>query len=122
MDIHPQEHSADSDPKTTDSGVTATQEPGVQEAPQPVRIERADLMEYLLLGVKAEKAQLLIDMYSRELQRAQIDFGQISQEARKFMLQLESKYGVNLQQNMITEDGVVIPRNPARDPLMRKQQ
>jgi len=96
---------------------------GVQEAPQPVRIEREDHLEYQLVGAEISKAQLLVDMYTRELQRAQGDLAQLGQKARALYSKFEEKYKVNLQLNMITDDGVVVPRPMAqRDALVRQAQ
>lgn len=87
---------------------------GVQEAPQPLRIEREDHLEYQLVGSKLEKAQLLVEMYGRELQRAQADFTQLKQDARALSAKFEAKYHANLQFNMITEDGFIVPRPMTR--------
>lgn len=96
---------------------------GVHEAPQPLRIEREDHLEYQLVGVEISKAQLLVDMYNRELQRAQGDLVQLGQKARALYSKLEEKYKTNMQLNMITDDGVIVPRPMAqRDALVRQAQ
>jgi hypothetical protein len=119
MDIHAGENKAEG---TSEEFVANGAQPsGVQQAPQLVTVEREDLLEYRIVELKAEKATLLVDMYARELQRAQIDVTQIGQEARKLVLRLEEKYKTNLQFNMITEDGLIVPRDPAQRDILKRQ-
>lgn len=89
--------------------------PGVQEAsPQlrnseaPQKIEENDLLRYQLLGQKLQKAELLIQMYQRELQHAQAERGALVQDARSQAAVLKQKYGISLETHLITEDGYII--------------
>jgi hypothetical protein len=87
---------------------------GVQETPTspsaPIQIDRADLLEYKLLGSRASYAELQVTMYTRELQRSQAEAATITHEGRTFVKALEQKYNVDLSSNMITEDGYLMPR------------
>lgn len=87
---------------------------GVQEAPttpsEPIKIEREDLLEYKLLGSRAEKAELQVTMYHRELQRSQAEANTIAHEARQLLQNFEKKYNVDMAAHMVTEDGYLVPR------------
>lgn len=76
----------------------------------PQQIAREDLLEYKLLGSRAEKAELQILMYNRELQRSQAEANTVAHEAGKFMKGLGEKYGVNIQDYLVTDDGYLTPR------------
>lgn len=98
---------------------------GVQEAPTspstPTQVERADLLEYKLLGSRAANAELQVTMYTRELQRSQADANTIAHEASNFMKGLETKYKTDFRTFMVTEDGYLVPRPiDQRQALMRK--
>lgn len=86
---------------------------GVQEASSgstPIQIDELDLLKYHLAAEKHSKAQLVIDMCQREMQHAQIDLVQRTQELRRIANNLESKYKVSLQTHVISEDGYLLPR------------
>lgn len=74
-----------------------------------VQLEEADHLRYQLIGSKIEHQRLLVDMYAREYQRAQIELANVSQEARKLSIVFEEKYNVDMRLNTVTADGVIAP-------------
>lgn len=89
---------------------------GVQEAStspsEPIKIEREDLLEYKWLGSRAEKAELQILMYKRELDRSQAEANQVAYEGRELLQKLGAKYGVDMRTNQVTDDGFLVARVP----------
>lgn len=104
---------------------SGVQEPPVpslleQQGNAPIQIEETDFLRYQLLGSKIEKAQILINMYQRELQRAQIQLAEEAHAANVHVKFLEEKYKVDLRLNQVSADGYFIPR--AAEQAARMQQ
>ena len=102
---------------------------GVQEAPAPalvdqappdlIKIDETDFLRYQLLGTQVSKAQLLVDMYQRELQRAQSELATTVHAASTHLQGLSTKYNVDFRLNQVSEDGYLVPRPAAqRDALL----
>ena len=94
-------------------------------APSPVgsavRLDELDHLRYQLLRSKLAHQQDLVGMYDRECQRAQIDLANLSQEARQLSDSFAEKYGVDMQLNTVTTDGMIMPLPPEqRDSIVRK--
>lgn len=97
--------------------IEVREEMGVQEASNtttaastPIQIEEVELLRYRLAGSEHSKAQLVVEMCHREMQHAQIDLAAKTQEIRKLVSTLESKYKFSLQTHIITDDGYLVPR------------
>lgn len=84
--------------------------PPAEEPPTPPQIDEADLLRYQLRTERVRTAELLVEMYTRELQRAMGERETTRHELTKFLKSVEAKYSVNLRLNMITDDGFLVPR------------
>ena len=88
-----------------------------------VRLDELDHLRYPLLRAMLAHQQDLVGMYDRECQRAQIDLANLSQEARQLSDSFAEKYGVDMQLNTVSADGVIMPLPPEqRDSIVRKMQ
>lgn len=84
--------------------------PSAEGPTEPPKIEEIDLLRYKLCSERVRTAELLVEMYTRELQRAVGERETSRHEFSKFMKTVQTKYDVNLRANMITDDGYLVPR------------
>lgn len=99
---------------------------GVQEAPTkstasalPVRLDEVDFLRYQLLREKFSKAQLLGEMYHRELQRAQIELAELGPQVAANLRGIEEKYQVDMHLVSVTADGFLVVQVPAGEDVLR---
>ena len=81
-----------------------------QEPQEPPKLEREELLEFLLIQERANHANTKINAISRELQQCQIEAAEVAKKASDFLRALSEKYGVSFHQNVISADGYILPK------------
>jgi hypothetical protein len=84
--------------------------PVVLNTTTPVQLEEVDFLKYQLLLTRVQKAQLVLDMYRREIARAEVELAEHGKNIGQHTRSLAEKYAVDFRAMMISDDGYFIPR------------
>lgn len=85
-------------------------QPVALNATMPVKLDPLDFVTSQRNFVSVREAQLRVQMYERELMRAQEDLNRLGHAHMQHLTQLAAKHNVDLDAMMISEDGYFIPR------------
>lgn len=84
--------------------------PVVLNTTTPVHLEELEFVKYQLGLARFQKAQLLVDMYRRELSRAEVDSAEAGRSLGQHTAAMAEKYSVDLRAMMVSDDGYFMPR------------
>lgn len=76
----------------------------------PVKLEEVEFLRYQLLLAKVQRSQLLLDMYRREVTRAEAELNEHGRNIGQHTRALAEKYSVDLRAMMVSDDGYFMPR------------
>lgn len=104
--------------ETKETDETKDGDRGQPEPPPPlnatvaVRLDPLDFLTYERNLARVQKAQLTVQMYERELARAQEELSKLGQMHTQHVVLLATKHNVDLNAMMVSDDGFFMPRPP----------